>query len=158
MNPSSTPYPNQYLFPYPPQNPNPNPIPNFFFSAVHQPPPPPQRPPRSQSQAQQQQLPSATATPTLDLSTTLSSLTDLLSLSQQTLSSLSSLLSPQTTSLKSQNANFVACPHNPHHLMPPEFLFLHSLRCPSPLFDDPTSLIDSLHYPKTVKFLHKINN
>ncbi|KDP23770.1 hypothetical protein JCGZ_23603 [Jatropha curcas] len=137
MNPSSTAYPNQYLFPYPPQHPNPNPIPNFFFSAVHQPPP--------------RELPPAPATPTLDLSTTLSSLTGLLSLSQQTLSSLSSLLSPQTTSLKSQNANFVACPHNPHHLMPPEFLCLLSLRCPSPLFDDPTSLIDSLHYPKTVK-------
>uniref|UniRef100_A0A2P2IQL4 U11/U12 small nuclear ribonucleoprotein 48 kDa protein isoform X1 n=1 Tax=Rhizophora mucronata TaxID=61149 RepID=A0A2P2IQL4_RHIMU len=34
--------------------------------------------------------------------------------------------------------------------MPPESLFLHSLHCPSPLSQDPSSLLSSLHYPKTL--------
>ncbi|KAF2288256.1 hypothetical protein GH714_005319 [Hevea brasiliensis] len=42
--------------------------------------------------------------------------------------------------------------------MPPESLFRHSLRCPSPLFEDPTSLIDSLHYPKTLNLQNPDKN
>lgn len=35
--------------------------------------------------------------------------------------------------------------------MPPESLFLHSLHCPSPIAEDVRSLLDALHYPKTLK-------
>ncbi|XP_065852588.1 U11/U12 small nuclear ribonucleoprotein 48 kDa protein [Euphorbia lathyris] len=110
-----------YPFPHPPQNPP------FFFHSLPQPPPLPQIPP-----------PTAP-----DLFTSLSSLTHLLSLSHKALSSLLPSANPQ-------NANFVSCLNNPHHLFPPESLFLHSLRCPSPLFEDLTSLLDSLHYPRTL--------
>ncbi|WCJ43702.1 U11/U12 small nuclear ribonucleoprotein 48 kDa protein [Euphorbia peplus] len=85
----------------------------------------------------------------LDLSTSLSSLTHLLSLSHKTLNSLSSLL-PQNPNPNPQNPNLISCLHNPHHLFPPQSLFSHSLRCPSPLFDDLPSLLHSLHYPKTL--------
>ncbi|XP_007030254.2 PREDICTED: U11/U12 small nuclear ribonucleoprotein 48 kDa protein [Theobroma cacao] len=59
------------------------------------------------------------------LSTTLSSLTALLSLSHQTLNSHSTLT-------KSLNPNLIPCPFNPNHLLAPESLFSHSLRCPFP--------------------------
>ncbi|XP_021281789.1 U11/U12 small nuclear ribonucleoprotein 48 kDa protein [Herrania umbratica] len=59
------------------------------------------------------------------LSTTLSSLTSLLSVSHQTLNF-------HSTVTKSLNPNLIACPFNPNHLFPPESLFSHSLRCPSP--------------------------
>lgn len=148
MNPSSAPYPNanSYFFPCPPQNPNL--APNFFFHSVPERPPPPPPP----------QIPLTTATPNPDLSATLSSLTDLLSLSDKTLNSLSSLLHSKTTSLKHQNVNFVSCPYNPHHIMPPESLFLHSLHCPYSLSEDPTSLIDSLYYPKTLNIQNPDEN
>ncbi|EEF36969.1 conserved hypothetical protein [Ricinus communis] len=124
MNPSSAPYPDYF------QNSN-YPIPNFVFHSLPQPPPP--------------HIPTITpTTPILDLSTTLSSLANLLSLSQQTRNSLSSLIKPN------KNVKFISCPYNPNHLMPPESLFLHSLRCPSPSFQDPISLVNSLHYPKTL--------
>ncbi|KAE8664707.1 Detected protein of unknown function [Hibiscus syriacus] len=55
------------------------------------------------------------------LSTSLSSL---ISLSNQTLSFHSSLS-------KSLTPNLVPCPSNPNHLLPPESLFSHFLRCPS---------------------------
>ncbi|KAJ8771695.1 hypothetical protein K2173_026872 [Erythroxylum novogranatense] len=127
--PPATPVPNSLPF----RNPN-------SFSHHH--PPPlqfPYHPPR----------PTTTTIPTSStqiphLSTTLSSITDLLSLSHQTLTALSSLTKPQITT------GYVSCPHNPHHLMPPESLFLHSLRCPFPLSEDPASLIQSLYYPKTL--------
>ncbi|KAJ6422671.1 hypothetical protein OIU84_027604 [Salix udensis] len=41
-------------------------------------------------------------------------------------------------------------PFNRHHLMPPESLFLHSLNCPVPLFQHPSSPFDYLHYPNTL--------
>ncbi|XVF57012.1 hypothetical protein PTKIN_Ptkin06aG0168400 [Pterospermum kingtungense] len=61
------------------------------------------------------------------LSSTLSSLTSLLSLANQTLDSHSTLT-------KSLNPNLVACPFNPNHLLLPESLFSHSVsvHCPSP--------------------------
>ncbi|KAJ4846122.1 hypothetical protein Tsubulata_000816 [Turnera subulata] len=143
----STPYPNPHhhhhpSFPYrhpPPPPPPPPPNPNFYPL----PRPPPQQPPP-------QNLPppppptTNTSSSIPDLSTTLSSLTHLLSLSDQTLSS------PQTALLKPQNPDFISCPYNPHHLMPPHSLFLHSLHCPSLLLDNPSSLIGSLHYPNTL--------
>ncbi|CAK7341293.1 unnamed protein product [Dovyalis caffra] len=134
MNPSA-PNPNHLPFPYPSQNPNPNP--NFLSQPFPHPPPPPQI-----------LLPSTTTTttPILDLSITLSTLTNLISLTHQTLAS----LSPQVTLPKPHNANFIPCPFNPHHLMPPEPLFLHSLNCPVPIFQNPSSLFDYLHYPNTI--------
>ncbi|KAG5224177.1 U11/U12 small nuclear ribonucleoprotein [Salix suchowensis] len=128
MNPS-TPHLNHLPFPYPSQNPNPNH--NFLLHA-----PPPPKPP---------QVPPPITT-ILDLPTTLSALTNLLSHTHQTLSS----LSPQITLSKPQNANFIPCPFNRHHLMPPESLFLHSLNCPVPLFQHPSSPFDYLHYPNTL--------
>uniref|UniRef100_A0A6N2KIK9 CHHC U11-48K-type domain-containing protein n=1 Tax=Salix viminalis TaxID=40686 RepID=A0A6N2KIK9_SALVM len=128
MNPS-TPHLNHLPFPYPSQNPNPNH--NYLLHA-----PPPPKPP---------QVPPPITT-ILDLPTTLSTLTNLLSHTNQTLSS----LSPQITLSKPQNANFIPCPFNRHHLMPPESLFLHSLNCPVPLFQHPSSPFDYLHYPNTL--------
>ncbi|KAF5749202.1 U11/U12 small nuclear ribonucleoprotein 48 kDa protein isoform X1 [Tripterygium wilfordii] len=83
--------------------------------------------------------------PILDLSATLSSLTSLISQSRQTLDSLSTLLPLPP------KPDHVPCPFNPHHLMPPESLFLHSLRCPfSPIPPITDDVLDSLHYPKTL--------
>ncbi|KAH8480911.1 hypothetical protein H0E87_030972 [Populus deltoides] len=137
MNPY-TPHPNHLPFPYPSQNSNPDP--NFLlhpFLPSQPPSKPPQVPPPTTT---------TTTTPILDLSTTLSTLTNLLSLTHQTLTS----LSPQITLSKPQNANFIPCPFNRHHLMPPESLFLHSLNCPVPLFQNPSSPFDYLHYPNTL--------
>ncbi|CAN7116962.1 unnamed protein product [Brassica rapa subsp. narinosa] len=96
-----------------PQCPPLNPNPNFFS----QPPP-----------------------PILELSTTLSSLQSLISESQRTIASLSQNLAVDNSSLLDSD-NFVRCPFDPNHLMPPEALFLHSLRCPKPL--DLTHLLGS---------------
>ncbi|CAN1132042.1 U11/U12 small nuclear ribonucleoprotein 48 kDa protein [Linum perenne] len=153
MNRSSAPPPNHFPFPYPPP-PNPNPSPNIFFHPLHRPPPPPQQhpppPPLYQlppPPPQQQYSQFAAAPPVLDVSSALSSLTELISLSRRTLSSLSSLIDSEPEKV---NETHVPCPYNHHHLMPPESLFLHTLRCPSPVCEDPTSLIQSLHYPKTL--------
>ncbi|CAN6809390.1 hypothetical protein Bca4012_003619 [Brassica carinata] len=73
--------------------------------------------------------------PIHSISSTLSSLQSLISESQRTLASLS-----QNLSLLN-NDSFVRCPFDPNHLMPPEALFLHSLRCPKPL--DLTHLLGS---------------
>ncbi|XP_028770637.1 U11/U12 small nuclear ribonucleoprotein 48 kDa protein [Neltuma alba] len=86
-----------------------------------------------------------------DLSTALSSLNNLIHLSHRTFYSLPSLLRPHS---QNPNPNLVQCPFNHHHLMPPEFLFLHYLRCPSsphPL-PNPDDLLHSLSYPKTLQF------
>lgn len=81
--------------------------------------------------------------PTPELSGTLSSLQSLLSECQLTLDSLSENLALDHSSLlqKNDNGGFVRCPFDPNHLMPPEALFLHSLRCPNPL--DLTHLLGS---------------
>ncbi|XP_044482912.1 U11/U12 small nuclear ribonucleoprotein 48 kDa protein isoform X3 [Mangifera indica] len=71
-----------------------------------------------------------------DLSATLSSLKTLISLSQQTLQN--------SKTPKTQNEHFLPCPYNPRHLMPPESLFHHTLRCPSPL------PIDTPNYQNTL--------
>ncbi|KAH0933816.1 hypothetical protein HID58_010933 [Brassica napus] len=78
--------------------------------------------------------------PILELSSTLSSLQSLISESQRTLASLSRNLAVDNSSLLDSD-NFVRCPFDPNHLMPPEALFLHSLRCPKPL--DLTHLLGS---------------
>ncbi|KAK3197926.1 hypothetical protein Dsin_021341 [Dipteronia sinensis] len=79
------------------------------------------------------------ATNQSDFSTTLSSLKSLISLCHQTLQN------PQFLLPNPRNDHFVPCPYNPHHLMPPESLFLHTLRCPSPLCIDPPNYQTTLH-------------
>ncbi|XP_058770637.1 U11/U12 small nuclear ribonucleoprotein 48 kDa protein-like [Vicia villosa] len=83
--------------------------------------------------------------PTLNhLNTTLSSLTNLLTFSNQILST-----TPKPQTLTS---NLIPCLFNHNHLLPPSSLFLHHLRCPSsprPL-PDLNHLLTSLSYPKTL--------
>ncbi|CAH2055133.1 unnamed protein product [Thlaspi arvense] len=121
------------------QNPNPNffhqcpPLnhnPNFFFR------PPPLQNPNTYSIA-------PSPPPIRELSGTLSSLRSLLSECQRTLDSLSEKLALDHSSLlqKDENGGFVRCPFDPNHRMPPESLFLHSLRCPNPI--DLTHLLGS---------------
>nr|KYP74585.1 hypothetical protein KK1_007271 [Cajanus cajan] len=79
--------------------------------------------------------------PSPNLSSTLSSLNNLIYLSNQILS-----LTPSPPTL---NTNLIQCLFNPHHRLPPHSLFLHHLRCPSaprPLPD----LTHSLAYPQTL--------
>ncbi|KAI9078391.1 hypothetical protein K1719_039610 [Acacia pycnantha] len=87
--------------------------------------------------------------PLPDLSTALSSLNNLIHLSHRTFHSLPTLFRPHS---QNPNPHLIQCPFNHHHLMPPEFLFLHYLRCPSsprPL-PNPDDLLHSLSYPKTL--------
>ncbi|XP_061357633.1 U11/U12 small nuclear ribonucleoprotein 48 kDa protein [Gastrolobium bilobum] len=86
-----------------------------------------------------------------NLSTMLSSLNNLVTLSKQILPILPS---PQTL-----NSNLIQCPFNKHHLLPPQSLFLHHLRCPSsprPI-PDLNNLFHSLTYPKTLNNSHSEN-
>ncbi|CAI8603235.1 unnamed protein product [Vicia faba] len=109
----------------PPQPPHPSLLPPPHPSLL---PPPPQPP-----------------LPTLNhLDTTLSSLTNLLTFSNQILST-----TPKPQTLTS---NLIPCLFNHNHLLPPSSLFLHHLRCPSsprPL-PDLSHLLTSLSYPKTL--------
>ncbi|EOA29984.1 hypothetical protein CARUB_v10013089mg [Capsella rubella] len=113
---------------YPPPNPNPN----FFF----RPPPPPLQNPNTYSIA-------PSPPPIRELSGTITSLQSLLSECQRTLDSLSQNLALDHSYLlqKGGNGGFVRCPFDSNHFMPPEALFLHSLRCPNPL--DLTHLLGS---------------
>ncbi|KAA8538945.1 hypothetical protein F0562_025637 [Nyssa sinensis] len=128
MNP---PLPNPSSFTFLPSTPTPN----FFYPRLQDPPP-----------------------QSLDLPTTLSTLKDLISLSETTIDSFSTLLRPATataaataTANCSSSSGFCPCPFNPHHRVPPESLFRHSLQCPSsPAILDLT-LIESLHYPNTLQ-------
>ncbi|GMH10366.1 hypothetical protein Nepgr_012207 [Nepenthes gracilis] len=116
---------------------NPNPSPNLSISVSH-------------CLSHSSQFQAETAFP--DLPSTLSLLDNLLHLSHSYLDSLSSLF-PTTSaiqqSLSPSSEILSQCPSNPSHWMPAERLFLHSLHCPSPL--DTSSILDSLHYPKTLK-------
>ncbi|XP_010549625.1 PREDICTED: U11/U12 small nuclear ribonucleoprotein 48 kDa protein [Tarenaya hassleriana] len=113
-----------------PRNPNPifayhptpqNPNPNFSFQ------PPPQNP--------NQYSVAPPPPPVRELPGALASLKSLVSLCERTLDSFSQTLASDSLSLlrKDEHVGFVRCPFNPNHLMPPEDLFLHSLRCPPPL-------------------------
>lgn len=75
------------------------------------------------------------------LSSTLTSLNNLITLSNHVLS-----LTPSPPTL---NSNLIQCPFNPHHLLPPPSLFLHHLCCPFSLHPLP-NLNPSLTYPKTL--------
>lgn len=99
--------------------------------------------------------------PVRELSGTLASLQSLLSECQRTLDSLSENIALDYSSLlqKNDNAGFVRCPFDPNHLMPPEALFLHSLRCPKPL--DFTHLLGSFSSYRNKLELHcepQLNN
>ncbi|KAF2547134.1 hypothetical protein F2Q70_00024040 [Brassica cretica] len=102
-------------------------------SFLHRPHPPPLQTPNTYS------IPPSPP-PTRELSGTLSSLQTLISEYQRTLDSLSQNLSLEHSSLLHKDG-LVRCPFDPNHLMPPEALFLHSLRCPKPL--DLTPLLGS---------------
>ncbi|CAN8269857.1 unnamed protein product [Cochlearia groenlandica] len=130
---------------FPPyQNPNPSfhhhrppPHPNFFLRT-----PPPLQDHNNHS--------TAPSPPSIrDLSGTLSSLQSLISECETTLASLSQNLAIDHSSLLG-NGGFVRCPFDSNHLMPPEALFLHSLRCPRSL--DLTHLLESFtSYRKTLE-------
>ncbi|KAK7278262.1 hypothetical protein RJT34_23288 [Clitoria ternatea] len=81
-----------------------------------------------------------------NLSSTLSSLNNLISLSNHILR-----ITPSPPTL---NSNLTQCPFNPHHLLPPHSLFLHHLHCPSsprPLpLPDLHHLLHNLSYPYTL--------
>ncbi|CAH8388271.1 unnamed protein product [Eruca vesicaria subsp. sativa] len=120
--PPSLPHYQSPNFNFHPQYPPLNPIPNFSF----QPPPPPPFPnPNTFSIT-------PSPPPIHSFSDTLSSLQSLISECQRTLASLSDNLAVDHSSLLG-NDGFVRCPFDSNHLMPPEALFLHSLRCPKPL-------------------------
>ncbi|XP_018487402.1 U11/U12 small nuclear ribonucleoprotein 48 kDa protein isoform X2 [Raphanus sativus] len=122
-------FPNPNFFHRPPPPPPLNSNPNFF----HRAPPPPLQTPNTYSNA-------PSPPPIRELSSTLSSLQSLLSECRRTLDSLSDNLAFKHSSLLHKDC-FVRCPFDPNHLMPPEALFLHSLRCPKPL--DLTHLLGS---------------
>ncbi|KAL5703213.1 hypothetical protein ACHQM5_028331 [Ranunculus cassubicifolius] len=126
MNPNP-PYP-YYNPPFPPPPPNPNP--NFSY--------PQQSPPNPSSIVN-------SSNPTL--LTTLSNLNHFISLAETTLSSLSTLL---------PLSNFISCPYDPLHRMPPESLFRHSLQCPSSPGIINLEVLESLHYPKSLKSVEEL--
>ncbi|XP_057463136.1 U11/U12 small nuclear ribonucleoprotein 48 kDa protein [Actinidia eriantha] len=105
--------------------PSPPPTPSFTFL----PPPPNPNPNFFHS------LP----TPTPNLAAALSTLKALIRSSETTIASISTLLPPTTTTALSP------CPFNSRHQIPPEYLFRHSLHCPSDLHLKP------LHYPTTLQ-------
>ncbi|CAK8572246.1 unnamed protein product [Lathyrus sativus] len=109
------------------------------------PPPPPPPPPPPSPHPSLPPPPPLPPRPTLNhLNTTLSSLNNLLTFSNQILS-----ITPKPQTLTS---NLIPCLFNHNHLLPPSSLFLHHLRCPSsprPL-PDLHHLLTSLSYPKTL--------
>ncbi|KAD6796618.1 hypothetical protein R6Q59_019572 [Mikania micrantha] len=118
-----------FLPPPPPPNPNPN---SYNF------PPPPHH--RSTT--------AATNLPTQnpDINTTLSTLKQLINLSKTTIHSLSNILPTTTTTTAT-----VTCPYNSNHRVPPSSLFHHHLRCPSSPAPVDHSILESLHYPNSLK-------
>ncbi|XAR65861.1 hypothetical protein NMG60_11011841 [Bertholletia excelsa] len=129
---------------------NPNPTPNFFNSHFCN-----------------QGLPSSitnvnnanpVASPVLlsasspDLPAVLSTLKDLIRFSETTIDSLSTL-SLYTINDESDN-DLCSCPFNFHHRVPPESLFLHSLRCsssPGRGVNIELLSLESLRYPNTLQ-------
>ncbi|KAK6911271.1 hypothetical protein RJ641_023364, partial [Dillenia turbinata] len=87
-------------------------------------------------------------TPNPNLITTLSSLNHLTSISLSSLHSLSSVSLPTTATTN----DLSQCPFDHHHRLPPHSLFHHFLTCPSsPSILNPSDLLFSLNYPKTLK-------
>ncbi|KAH7840280.1 hypothetical protein Vadar_015070 [Vaccinium darrowii] len=140
--PPPPPPPSSFTFLPPPPNPNPNPPP--FFSPSHF---TTHYPPSSTSTITTNpiSLPPPPPPPPPNLPTSLQNLKHLIKLSQSTLQSLSSLL----PSSPSSSSTLSPCPFNPHHRLPPESLFRHSLLCPSPLLS--LLNLDSLRYPTTLQ-------
>ncbi|MED6150758.1 hypothetical protein PIB30_075620 [Stylosanthes scabra] len=86
-------------------------------------------------------LPSPPSSASNHLSATLASLNSLLSLSNSSL-----LVTPTPRNL---TINLIPCPFNPNHLLPPDSLFHHHLRCASSPCPIPRPLY-SLTYPYTL--------
>ncbi|CAK9137733.1 unnamed protein product [Ilex paraguariensis] len=134
--PPPAPFPNPSSYTFLPPNPNPN----FFPSHLHHPPSP-----SSTSTST-----STTNLPTLnDLHTTLSTLKQLINLSQAAIICISTLL-PPTASTSTSSAT-CPCPFNPHHQLLPKSLFRHFFQCSSSTTPLDPSLLQSLHYPKTLQ-------
>ncbi|XP_026387740.1 U11/U12 small nuclear ribonucleoprotein 48 kDa protein-like [Papaver somniferum] len=143
MNPQNPYYNNPSFYFHPP------PIPNYQnpnYSHPHQ---------NHYHHHQQQQQPilppnpssSSTAfTTTKDPNTTLSILKDFINQAKSTLKSL-----PDQITLKNSPDEFCCCPFNPNHKMLPEFLFHHFLICTSSPCVIDLDMLDSLHYPKSIK-------
>ncbi|KAE8653591.1 U11/U12 small nuclear ribonucleoprotein 48 kDa protein isoform X2 [Cucumis sativus] len=131
INPS-LPFPPYQTFPnFLPPNPNPN-------SHIHD---------SSHSQSQH---------PPLDLSSSFSSLNNLIHFANQTLQSLSYL----TPSDFANHSHLLHCHFDRRHRVPPHSLFRHSLLCPSAslLPIDPTQLFQSLLYPQTLHSSRQLVN
>ncbi|KAI3968079.1 hypothetical protein MKX01_015599 [Papaver californicum] len=90
---------------------------------------------------------SSSFTTTKDLNTALSILKDFINQANTTLKSL-----PDHLLLLTQNHDeLCCCPFNPNHKMLPEFLFHHFLICTSSPCGIDLDILDSLHYPKSIK-------
>ncbi|KAI3996696.1 hypothetical protein MKX01_040996 [Papaver californicum] len=134
-----------------PQNPYYN-NPSFYF---HPPPIPNYQNPNyslPQNHHRQTILPPnpssvSSSTTAKDLDTTLSILKDFINQANTTLKSL-----PDHLLLLTQNHDeLCCCPFNPNHKMLPEFLFHHFLICTSSPCVINLDILDSLHYPKSIK-------
>ncbi|KAG7020854.1 U11/U12 small nuclear ribonucleoprotein 48 kDa protein [Cucurbita argyrosperma subsp. argyrosperma] len=98
--------------------------------------------------------------PPLDLSSSLYSLRNLIHVANQTLQSLSYLTLIQIPSPKPDDSGFVQCNFDRRHRVPTHSLFHHSLLCPSapPPRIDPTQLLQSLLYPRTLQSSRELVN
>ncbi|KAI3879276.1 hypothetical protein MKW92_048283 [Papaver armeniacum] len=143
MNPQNPYYNNPSFYFHPPpipnyQNPNySHPHQNHYHHHQQQQPILPPNPSSSSS---------STSSATNDLNTTLSILKDFINQAKSTLESL-----PDQIILKNSPDDFCCCPFNPNHKMLPEFLFHHFLICTSSPCVINLDILDSLHYPKSIK-------
>ncbi|OVA12978.1 hypothetical protein BVC80_1157g16 [Macleaya cordata] len=135
--------PNPYFnpsFSFLPPNPNPNLNPNFSYFLPQNPQPLPPKPSSST-------ISEPPSTP--DLHTTLSILKDFINLSENTVTSVSDLINSGNPTIT--NEDFISCPFDYRHRILPEFLFRHSLICPSSSCILNLDILESLHYPKSFK-------
>ncbi|KAF8402177.1 hypothetical protein HHK36_013129 [Tetracentron sinense] len=121
-------------------NPNPNPNPNFSFYLPQNPKPLPPKPSSD---------PISPPPSNPDLHTTLSILKNSITLAENTVNSVSDLLFSGHFPVSGDG--LCPCPFDARHRMSPEFLFRHSLRCPSSPAVLDLDFLDSLHYPNSLK-------
>ncbi|XP_047325848.1 U11/U12 small nuclear ribonucleoprotein 48 kDa protein [Impatiens glandulifera] len=143
MNPS-TPFPSP-PFSFPPSNPNPNPN---SYPSFH-PFPPPQYYHHHHHHASTFISSTAPPPPPPDLTSSLASLKEVIRLAESTVDSISSFLG--TANVATADDNLSTCPFNPHHLVPPESLFRHSLQCPSSSAVLDLELLGSFRYHETLQ-------
>ncbi|XP_010247447.1 PREDICTED: U11/U12 small nuclear ribonucleoprotein 48 kDa protein [Nelumbo nucifera] len=137
--------PNPFFHPsftFLPQIPNPNPSPNTNFS--YSIPPNPHTLVPIISSDTISDPPS-----NLDLQGTVSVIKDLINLAESTVKAVSDLL--YSGKPPEFDDDFCSCPFDSRHRMAPEFLFRHSLRCSSSPAVVDLELLESLHYPSSLK-------